>query len=109
VYIIKKLISFSIKVNNWLLFLFALVFIFISTIIIYALEPETFGSYFNGFWWVMTTVTTVGYGDFFPITTAGKCFAIFIYMVGIGLIGIVIGKVVDGFSLYRSVFRKSPG
>ncbi len=100
-YVIKKLISFSIRINNWLLFLFALVFIFISTIIICVLEPVTFGSYFNGFWWVMTTVTTVGYGDFFPVTVEGKCFALLIYMVGIGLIGIVIGKVVDGFSLYR--------
>lgn len=99
--IIRKIISFSLKVNNWLLFLFTIGLIFFSTIIIYTIEPETFGSYFNGFWWVMTTVTTVGYGDFFPVTAAGKLYAVFLYIVGIGLIGVVIGKVVDSFSLYR--------
>jgi voltage-gated potassium channel len=101
VYILRKIIAFSIKISNWLLFYFTIGFIFFSTIIIYAIEPETFGSHFNAFWWVMTTVTTVGYGDFFPVTVAGKCFAVFLYIVGIGLIGVVIGKVVDSFSLYR--------
>jgi voltage-gated potassium channel len=101
VHIIRKLISLSLRINNWLLFLFTVGFIFFSTVIIYAIEPETFGSLFNGFWWVMTTVTTVGYGDYFPVTTAGKCFAVLLYIVGIGLIGVVIGKVVDSFSIYR--------
>ncbi len=101
-YIIRKLISLSLRINNWLLLLTAVGLIIFSTIVMYALEPETFQTLFNSFWWVMTTVTTVGYGDYFPVTIAGKCYAIFLYIVGIGLIGVVIGKVVDSFSLYRS-------
>ena len=67
----------------------------------YTIEPETFKTPFNSFWWVMTPVTTVGYGDFYPTTVPGKLFAIFLYIVGIGLIGVVIGKVIDSFSIFR--------
>ncbi|MCY1691526.1 potassium channel family protein [Exiguobacterium sp. SL14] len=46
----------------------SLIFVFGVAGIMYALEPETFGSYFRAVYWTMTTVVTVGYGDFFPNT-----------------------------------------
>ncbi len=67
------------------------------------LEPEIFVTPFIGFWYVMTTVTTTGYGDFVPETTIGRVFGLFLYLVGIGLIGIVIGKIVEGFGIYRKL------
>lgn len=71
------------------------------------IEPETFSNPFDAFWWVMTTVTTVGYGDFYPSSVGGRVYAVFLYIVGIGLIGVVIGKVVDGFGMIRR--RKEEG
>ncbi|MBJ8193051.1 two pore domain potassium channel family protein, partial [Bacillus cereus] len=67
----------------------------------YLLEPETFITPFNGLWWVMTTVTTVGYGDFYPKTIPGKCLGIFVFIFGIGLISITISKIVDGLFMYQ--------
>jgi voltage-gated potassium channel len=58
---------------------------------------------FIGLWYVMTTVTTTGYGDFVPETTIGRIFGLFLYFFGIGLIGIVIAKIVEGFSIYRKL------
>jgi len=77
--------------------------IVISTIVMAAIEPKRFPSLFDSFWWVMTTVTTVGYGDYYPISIAGRIYAIFLYIVGIGLIGVVIGKILDSFGLIRKM------
>ena len=72
-----------------------LVFVVLSSTIAYTLEPGTFHNWFNAFYWVMTTMATVGYGDFFAATAAGKLFTIFLYIFGIGLLSLVIGKVVE--------------
>jgi voltage-gated potassium channel len=85
----------------------AFILVVASTVIMRLIEPETFPSLFDSLWWVMTTVTTVGYGDYFPITIAGRMYAMFLYIVGIGLIGVVIGKFVDGFSEIKK--RKEEG
>jgi voltage-gated potassium channel len=87
--------------NNWLIFISSGFLIIFSTIIMTIIEPQTFSNYFDSFWWVMTTVTTVGYGDFYPVSVAGRVYAVFLYLIGIGLIGIVIGKLVEGFAQFR--------
>lgn len=87
--------------NNWLIFISSSFLIIFSTIIMTIIEPETFANYFDSFWWVMTTVTTVGYGDYYPVSIAGRMYAVFLYFIGIGLIGIVIGKLVEAFAQFR--------
>ncbi len=67
----------------------------------YALEPANFETLTNTFYFVMTTFTTVGYGDYSPVTLPGKLFAVFMFLIGIGLLGVVIGKIVDSFTLFR--------
>ncbi|WLR50287.1 potassium channel family protein [Bacillus tianshenii] len=90
-----------VDINNWVLFWSSTALILFSTIVIHLLEPETFPTLFEGFWWVMTTVTTVGYGDYSPATVPGRIYAVFLYMIGIGLIGVLIGKIVDWFADIR--------
>jgi voltage-gated potassium channel len=107
VVIIRRIVAKAIKLNNFMLVFASLFLIFFSTWIMSVLEPETFGNPFDSFWWVMTTVTTVGYGDFYPSTYSGRLYAVFLYIIGIGLIGIVIGKLIDTFSVYRK--RKEEG
>lgn len=87
--------------NNWILILATLTLVLSSSYIIYYIEPETFTSPFEGLWWTMTTVATVGYGDVSPTTVNGKIFAMFLYIVGIGLMSIFIGKVIDFFSIRK--------
>lgn len=78
--------------------LIILIFIVLSATIAYALEPDTFHSWFNAFYWVMTTMATVGYGDYFTETVAGKILTMFLYIFGIGLLSLVIGKVIDSIT-----------
>lgn len=75
-----------------------LLFIVVSATIAYLLEPDTFQSWFNAFYWVMTTMATVGYGDYFAKTVPGKVFTMFLYIFGIGLLSLVIGKVIDSIA-----------
>ncbi|MEC0168683.1 ion channel [Paenibacillus graminis] len=75
--------------------LIILAFVVISATIAFVLEPGTFSNWFNAFYWVMTTMSTVGYGDFFAATVAGKLFTMFLYVFGIGLLSLVIGKIID--------------
>lgn len=77
---------------------FILAFIVLSTTVAFLLEPDNFHTWFNAFYWVMTTMATVGYGDFFAKTAAGRVFTIFLYIFGIGLLSLVIGKIVEGMS-----------
>lgn len=100
-YTIRKLAALVRHFNTASIVLFATCFVLMSALIIRLLEPERFDTFFNALWWVMTTVTTVGYGDLFPETVPGKMFAMFLFIFGIGFIGIVIGKVVDGFTTLK--------
>ncbi|MFD1032596.1 potassium channel family protein [Metaplanococcus flavidus] len=89
-----------VRINTAKVVLFASLFYIASAFIIYYIEPETFGTPFNGLWWVLTTVTTVGFGDYSPVTVPGRIFGMFLYLFGIGLIGIILGKIVDTYTYY---------
>ena len=43
----------------------------------------------DAYWWVMTTLSTVGYGDHYPVTTTGRCVAVALMVVGVALLGVV--------------------
>jgi voltage-gated potassium channel len=103
----SKLLTQLVRTSTGLITLAAVFLIIAASVLGYFLEPDTFGNMFNSFWWVMTTVTTVGYGDFYPHTVAGKCLGIFLYIFGISFISIIISKIVDGLFGYKR--RKDEG
>ena len=58
------------------------------------IEPETFhGSFWSGIWWALVTVTTVGYGDFPPVTAGGRLVAGGLMLTGIGLVSTVAASI----------------
>ena len=60
-----------------------------------AQEPPP--STWDGVWWAVTTMTTVGYGDEYPTTTLGRAYAIALMLVGIGFIAILTGAIAERF------------
>lgn len=97
----KRIWINAIKMSNWTLFFATTSLILFSSFFINYLEPDVFTSAFEGLWWTMTTVVTVGYGDISPTTVQGKIFAMFLYVIGIGLMTVVIGKIIEALSLRK--------
>ena len=61
-------------------------------------QPEKFGSIPQAMWWSIVTLTTVGYGDVYPITTLGKVFGSTIIILGIGTVALPSGILASAFS-----------
>ena len=61
-------------------------------------QPDKFSSILASMWWAVATLTTVGYGDIFPITSLGKFFGSISAIFGVGLFAIPAGLLASGFS-----------
>lgn len=61
-------------------------------------QPESFGSIPQSMWWAVVTLTTVGYGDVTPVTTAGKIFGAIITILGIGVAALPAGILASGLA-----------
>ena len=86
-----------------------LLLIYFSSVGIYFFEneaqPDAFSSVFSAMWWSVATLTTVGYGDIYPITTGGKIFSTFIVFIGLGLVAGPTGLIAS--SLTQALNKKS--
>ena len=90
-----------------LFFIVILIMLFIVSAGIYSFEneaqPEIFKSVFHSGWWSIVTLTTVGYGDVYPITLGGKVFTFFVLMIGIGVVAVPAGLVGTALSKAREL------
>ena len=60
-------------------------------------QPEVFANAFSGFWWSISTILTIGYGDIYPVTVLGQAMAVVISCLGIGAVAIPTGIISAGF------------
>jgi voltage-gated potassium channel len=75
--------------------LICMLIMFFASVGIYYFEkpaqPEAFKSIFHSMWWAVATLTTVGYGDVYPVTMGGKFFTFIILMLGLGVVSVPAG------------------
>lgn len=71
-------------------------YILISALIILNVEPQTFDSFFDAIYWATVSLTTVGYGDIYPVTTAGRVVAMISSLFGIAIIALPAGIISAG-------------
>jgi voltage-gated potassium channel len=99
-------LAFEMIKEELLLFLFtSLLLIFVSSVGIYYFEktaqPEAFASVFHSLWWAVITLTTVGFGDVYPITVGGRIFTFCILMVGLAIFAVPSGLLASALSEIR--------
>ena len=89
----------------WTVFSLALFYTFVTALIMFnaeeEIDPETgrllFEDFFDAFYWAVCTLTTVGYGDIYPISDLGRVISIISSMVGIAIIALPSGIVTAGY------------
>ena len=62
------------------------------------IQPDKFGSIPQSMWWSIVTLTTVGYGDVYPLTSMGKFFGSIIIILGIGTVALPSGILASAFT-----------
>jgi voltage-gated potassium channel len=70
-------------------------------------DPDSFDNVWLGMWWAIQTVTTVGYGDVVPGSTAGKVIATFMMLGGLSLLAVVTGVITSGFVAQAQAQRQA--
>ena len=87
----------EISMTFFIIFLLLLVSAFLMYSVENPVQPDKFQDVFASLWWAVATLTTVGYGDLYPITTLGKVISGVVSVLGIGLIALPTGIISAGF------------
>ena len=75
----------------------AVAYILISALVIYNVEPESFKTFFDAIYWATISLTTVGYGDIYPVTTIGRIVTMISSAFGIAIIALPSGVITAGY------------
>ncbi len=105
-----KIAAKIIKEEMVLFLIITAIFIFLASAGIYYFEneaqPDVFSSVLHSGWWAIVTLTTVGYGDVYPITVGGKIFTFFTLLIGVGIVTIPAGLVASALGKARDLEKK---
>jgi voltage-gated potassium channel len=99
-------LAFRLAREELLLFLGAsLIVVYVAAVGIYYFEnpaqPDAYASVFHAMWWAVVTLTTVGYGDVYPITLGGRLFTGLVLFVGLGVVAVPAGVMASALSEAR--------
>lgn len=75
----------------------AVAYILISALIIYNVEPDSFNTFFDAIYWATVSLTTVGYGDIYPVSVIGRIVTMLSSILGIAIIALPAGVITAGY------------
>lgn len=76
---------------------FAIGYILVAALIIFSVEPESFDNFFEAVYWATVSLTTVGYGDIYPVSAAGQVVTMISSLFGIAIIALPSGIITAGY------------
>ena len=75
----------------------AMAYIFISALVIFNAEPDSFRNFFEALYWATVSLTTVGYGDIYPVSTIGRIIAMVSSIFGVAIVALPSGIITAGY------------
>ena len=75
----------------------ALAYILICALVILNVEPDSFGNFFDAVYWATVSLTTMGYGDIYPVTAIGRLFTMISSVFGIAIVALPAGIITAGY------------
>ncbi len=72
-------------------------YIIVSALIIFNIEGDSFATFFDAIYWATVSLTTVGYGDIYPVTTAGRIITMISSIFGIAIVALPAGIITAGY------------
>lgn len=72
-------------------------YVLVSALVMFSVEPDTFNSFFDAFYWAVVTLTTVGYGDVYPKSDIGRVVSMISSIIGIAIIALPTGIITAGY------------
>ena len=75
----------------------AIGYILVSALIIFNVEPETFNTFFDAVYWATVSLTTVGYGDIYTVSVAGRIITMISAVLGIAIVALPAGIITAGY------------
>ena len=69
----------------------------VSALVIFNVEPDSFNTFFDAIYWATVSLTTVGYGDIYPITTVGRVITMVSSIFGIAIVALPAGIITAGY------------
>ncbi|MBR3305927.1 MAG: ion transporter [Lachnospiraceae bacterium] len=75
----------------------AIGYILISALIIFNVESDSFDTFFDAIYWATVSLTTVGYGDIYPVSTAGRIITMLSSILGIAIVALPAGIITAGY------------
>lgn len=75
----------------------AAAYIVICALIIFNVEPDTFDNFFSAIYWATVSLTTMGYGDIYPVSTIGRVVTMLSSFVGIAIVALPAGIITAGY------------
>lgn len=72
-------------------------YILVSALVIYNVEPDSFETFFDAIYWATVSLTTVGYGDIYPVSTMGRIITMISSVFGIAIVALPAGIITAGY------------
>ena len=81
----------------------AIFYVMFTSLTMFSIEPQTFDNFFDAVYWSVISLTSIGYGDIFPVTDIGRAFTVISSIVGVAIIALPSGIITAG---YMEVLRE---